>query len=391
MQRRVTNKHPKTGACAVPDEPERASVIASLRAGLTNQGLTAAGQRHARQLIDRLQTRVQVVLLGPESVGKSQLRQVLLQEISTQHASTQFSLDAATAPAFAGVQVIQSNAALLRDIDLVDLSGFDVGGTAKTSAFASADVVLWCTQDFDAQEAEVWAAAPDHLKDHSFLVLTKADTLSEDNLLQTQMRRLAEVAADEFHSFLPTSTAAAIKDLVHTGQVPDVGLAASGIKALSAALTKLAADGRQADLDAALLFLTRNGMEVLTAPIPSKQTAATPDTTPPKSGAEQTGPYSKALGLLRLRMAALDLPKDTKADPPVQIVLTHCAAVSEELVDLASADLSTDPAYAAWCDDIFTAADKITLMSMEETLAAAADAVGILAQISRDLEAQLVQ
>ena len=68
------------------------------------------------------------------------------------------------------------------------------------------DIALWCTQEFGPAEQAAWKAVPDALKDHSFLVVTKADLLVAAGMLVEQISVLTEMVADDFHSFFPVAT-----------------------------------------------------------------------------------------------------------------------------------------------------------------------------------------
>ncbi len=320
-----------------------------------------------------------MVIFGPAACGKSQLLHVLLGQQLSQGSRVQISRDTASNPAFDGIEIVLSDAAILQDIDLVDGGWPGDGNTDIKSMLAIADIALWCTQEFTQQEAEVWTSAPEHLKDHSFLVLTKADVLAQEQTLQSRIAAMSAVANQEFHGLFPTTTRVAMSELERTGSITDKSLAASGVKALATAVSKLAAEGRQADLDAALLFLNRQGIDLAEQPVSHPAPAAeTPDT------------YGQALNLLRCKMAALDLPETDDTDAAVQSVLTHCEMVSEELVELISGAASNEADFTLWCEDVYSAADKITLIGLEDTMGAAADAVGILAQITRELETRMV-
>ena len=282
-------------------------------------------------------------------------------------------------------------------MDLIDLEWSESDPSLMISAFRATDIVLWCTHSFAPQEAGLWDRAPETLKDHSFLILTKADMLAEQALLQPRMTQLSDVAANEFHSLFPTTTAAAMQELLTNETLSDGTRAASGIEILADAVTRLAKGGRQADLDAALLFAAHHGLDVHadTAAQPSRPKAladgsgsdaplieTTSSQTNPSNGTEI---YDTAAALLEDRIA--ELAAGSERSPDAVALLSQCADISDALTEFvldsaASEDANTE----AWRDDLLQAADRMTLMALESTTAAAADAVGILCQLRTDFK-----
>jgi hypothetical protein len=120
-------------------------------------------------------------------------------------------------------------------------------------------MVIWCSQAFTPAERWLWSAMPDRLKDHGFLVLTKADELIREGTLADADRRLDDIVAEEFHSLVPVATLQGLAALCRDTGTDRDALAASGAEALISALLAHVEQGRRADLDAALLFLSRFG------------------------------------------------------------------------------------------------------------------------------------
>lgn len=371
------------------DEAASHGVIARLDHLLAAESLTGLVARQARDLRDRLSTGVRVVLMGPKGAGKSQLCTVLLGEDVPPgpSGSAAICLRSGADPEGPAASSEGDVCTLTLANPLLQLTTVtDVTAPADPQAFADrvrwalarADIVLWCTGSFAPEEAALWARACDHTKDHSLLVLTQADVLAADGTLQDQITRLQAVAAEEFHSFFPVSTFHAHKALHRSDEIPDAQLAASGVKAVRQTVLHLAASGQRADLDSALLFLQRNEPHQTTAPAPARR-ASDRTATP----AAQT--YGKALALLRSRMADMS-PVHEAATLDVDLVLSTCGTLTEDLAELAADQTYSDPAFDAWRNDLYEASDKVVLMTLEHDLRSAADATTVILQLKRDLE-----
>lgn len=367
---------------------ELVDVVARLQGAVASAQLPAAARAQAKTMQDRLRNGVRIVLLGPQGGGKSDLCSLLLgadlPDPPTQVVARQF----VRAEDTATPEVVEGAAGpfwrvglpldLLTHLQILDMAGSPdpvVQAARMRWAMGEADMVLWCGSDFDAADATLWAEAPETLKDHSFLVLTGADRLAEAGVLKTRIAALQETAAEEFHSLFPTTTKAARACLRQQGILPEAQAQASGVRALMDVIRKLAAQGRQADLDCAQLFLQRHGIEAVV----QAQAPAAP--------AVQSGPYGKALELIRARSASLDMAPDGIA-AEVEPFLAWCGALSEDLQHLASDENAPCADFHAWREDLYAAGDKLVLMSMENDLRSAADAASILLQINRELLAR---
>lgn len=370
------------------DEFSASSAEARLGAAVQSGQLSAAAQTQAETLLDRLARGVCVLFLGPKSGGKSQLCNALVGQ----------ALD----PAERGFIRVLSDAShvakrfeVLGDVRSVRCAGHDFSqslfvdmATCQNDhesdarlrqSLELADVVLWCTERFGPQEAKIWAEAPDALKDHSFLVLTKADLSASLGDLATRIAALQPIVEEEFHSLFPVATSHVQKLLEQSVPVTDSDLAASGVKALADALQSVVASGQRADLDSALLFLERHGLLDGAAPEP-------PVAEPPAQSIDQKLPFKKARDAIMAR--ALDLAEMSFDDHESDLsgVLDLCGTISEELTDILRDAESDVPEVAPWCRAFEEASDKIMLMALENDTRSAADAVTILLQMRRDLE-----
>lgn len=368
-------------------------VLAQLERACASGVLTGTVQLQAERLLTRLQTGVRIVVIGPQGAGKSSLCALLLgvdvPQVSEGEAARLF----VSAPAEAAQQTRATPFGEIRRISLpldllCHLQVMDVSGSKDPVthiarmrwAVGEADMVIWCAQEFTARDAHFWAEVPDALKDHSFLVLTAADMLAEAGTLKDRIVRLQALAAEEFHSLFPTTSKAGCDSLRRHGRLSDTEAAASGIKALSEALHKLAASGRQADLDGALLFLQRHGIDRLPPPEDAPAVVS--------REAARPGSYARALDLLRARLQDLPQPSPEAIATEPAPFLDWCGTLSEELQEMAAEDTSPCADFNLWREELYAAGDKLVLMSMENDLRSAADAASILVQIKRDLQAR---
>jgi len=370
----------------VLDERGDFDLIARLRGVAESSDVPAAAQANARDLADRLEGGVRIVVLGPTGVGKS----ALCDAIFRGHLSS-----AADGPARCFVQNEQTEIsvaetdvarAVVRASPFGDAQVLDMAMPADKAeakalvaqAMDRADIVLWCTEAFSPDEAALWALAPDALKDHSFLVLTQADRLAEAGVLQDRLSALQDIVAEEFHSLLPTTTAALLADAQEDEPAPPAQFAASGLKALVDAVAAMVLQGQRADLDSALLLLERNGLLMGDPPV---GLAPDPKDTPASKEFKtaQETLVERAYDLAELGFDG--------ADDDMSDIFELCGTIAEELVDAIEAEAARYPHLSAWRDSFQDGNDKIMLMTMENDVRSASDAVTILLQMRRDMAA----
>ena len=239
------------------------------------------------------------------------------------------------------------------------------------AAVYPADIVLWCCQTFNAAELLLWSQMPDVIKDHSFLVLTKADILAGRDLLNAALQALSQIAAEEFHSLFAISTLQAIE-----ASRPDQTAAfrASGAAALRLTLLKQLELDREATCDSASLFLDRHQSSCAILEIPS--VAIKP---------AATFIWQEPLMYFRSRADglrdALLLPSSQK----IKAVLDHCCDTAEGLADLMGRTGEVAAEDSARIQEILAVADTMVLLRLEGTASAATDALALLFQVRRDL------
>lgn len=375
-------------------EPEVSAIVARLQEAVASEQLSAPARSQAQGMLTRLRRGVRIVIVGPQGSGKSDLCSLLLAadlaDVPPQVAARLFVKGSDPV----GVDTLETSVGqmwrarlpgdLLTHMQVLEIAGSRdpaVHAARVRWALSEADMALWCGSDFDAVDAALWSEVPDALKDHSFLVLTGADLLADAGVLKDRIAALQAVAAEEFHSLFPTTTKSGRDSLRQQGCLPDAQVQSSGVKALTETLCKLAASGRQADLDGALLFLQRHGIAVT---VPAAPVAVDPVVAP-----VQIGTYARALDLIEARRAEMSMTPDRVATE-VAPFLAWCGAVAEDLLELAAEETDDGPDFSIWREDLFAAGDKLVLMSMENDLRSAADAASILLQINRDLLARAV-
>jgi len=249
-------------------------------------------QNHARALHDRLLTPLQIMISGPDAALAGQLVQAL--------------------PA--------------------DAVGFQL-----TDDFAQADIVVWCSHDFAAEEVAFWEDAPAHLQDHSHLV-SYTDT------------NMQSVGGAYFRNCWAVRSSADTDSLV-------------------AVVMRQIRLGKQADEDQAHVLLAR---------FPNVRAAENP--APTTVPASPNGTLAEYLQEQANQLAALDI-SDTQDS--CAAVLERCADAIDHLTTLVQ-DVPDLPVQ----EMVFEASDAITLMVIEGDISAATDAVTVLLQLQKEMRQQ---
>lgn len=283
----------------------------------------------------------------------------------------------------------------------------DVYAPALKWAAKRSEIAILCAQGFGDREATLWAAAPDRLKNHCYLVVTGAKDAAS-----ARARGLFDAA-------------------IHAP-------AGSGANApLDALRHRLAADitaARQEDIDAAELFLHRfrraeidiaggAGPSPANRPLRDAAADASPDHPPasehpappaapepcrsdnaatpePEARAEagiaSDGAQKDAVRALvsgpilhlkrRSRALAEILEWREETENWSEEVLEHCAATAEALRDLAAAWPDDDALAERLRDAIDQACDSVVLLQVEAGPAQAEDAARVLYQLRTDFE-----
>lgn len=197
-----------------------------------------------------------------------------------------------------------------------------------TDEVLHADIAIWCTNGFTAEEIAYWEAAPAALQDHSLLVLKASNDIAHvQSMGECYFRQSIVIEASE-----------------------DV---AKVVKILMQQVRR----GREADEDQAIALLVRYPVALA----PDQLSAANDDPT------ETIADYMQSQANTLASLTLTETAESSKA------VLDICVQTMEHLM-AQFADLPADKTQEAVLD----AADAVTLMALEGDMSAAADAVTVL-------------
>ncbi len=452
-------------------------------------------QENAQKLLTRLQQPVRLALMGMPGSGKSTLMNLLVgsdvmtdgvrlptlqlsygetaQSTCTLPDGSKKVLDtvdaakiAAQSPVFVDVQMPLPALAKISVLEVVAPDDLNAIQRASQWAAKRCDVALWCTRSFVEAEQTIWASMSDQLKDHSFCMLTRADKLKAEGLLDTALNAVYATAKDEFNQVLAIGTLDAIAARRADGSVDKERMRESGGLALIGAVLKQVDQGRQSAVDMAdvLLHQYADVLEAAAPTPPAPQATPTPAVEKPAAAPSQTADAPadapKTIDAIsRLRQMAAEKAKahpvvEEAAPPPkpdpkskaiprpgpqalappdaapddeaaeltaatreaYQHVIDYIedqghglSAALEDMGDAAPAEViamtvehiqwlceylnehgdETDASLLRARDTAFDAADLVQLMQMEKRDSAALEAVSLMLQIKRELQADL--
>lgn len=276
-----------------------------------------------------------------------------------------------------------------------------------------ADIVIWCTQEFGAEEHALWSAMPDAIKDHSLMALTMADRQMMRGSLQATIDRLHPIVAEEFLGLYPVATIQGITAF-QAGPEPDNALwSSSGGRHLMESLGRQIAQGRAVDNDRAQIFLDRidarrnkapQALMAPSSPTTDRMATGQADDTPPPEHVAETAPalmaeatvateqtsetmavISRALALLQDSAGRMldTLDPDTELD--CDAIMGGCSQAMASLSDLLGRVSSDDEATHALREDVEEGEEMLMLFQLERGEEAALDAATLLLQIRKDL------
>ena len=455
------------------------TVIDRLLGALESDALPPAATDYAKHLLNRLTQPVRISVFGTPKSGKSELINMFIGErlipkdarlptteftwaeteamMVTAADGTTEKFDRINLEAISGSNAaflrVESPAPILKRIRLLEVVTEGSAAELESAtdwAVRRTDIALWCSQDFNKTEQTVWSRVPDSLKDHAFLVVTKADVLSAQKALTPKITSLESIVAEEFHSLFAVATLQALR--AHTANgVDDAMFKTSGGAALSSEVLRHAERGRRADFDSAHMFLARYQIKDVPAaekparaanvadepalkPVAKTEPAPEPvvraETAPepaveaepaprpvsepaealvaeqPKAPAplvrsapvsvvpavipvENVTLFMESVHFLKRRGEGLSQTVANLGEAATGGIVEQCINAVEHLVDTFSQDESGCEAADAFIDDLSEATDMMVLMQVEAGHAPAADAVTLLLQLRRDLEMQL--
>jgi len=418
-------------------------ILASLKSTLESDAVPASARKTGENLLIKLTSPVRIALLGLPNSGKSQLlnmlagrkiipdgvrlptleltvgplpRTAITRNDQVVHHFDRIALDAADVVDAQSI-FVEAPIPILEKISLLEaVSDGSLPGQTAAVKWASehSDILIWCTQEFNDLELSLWNNVSDALKDHGFLVLTKADELHRSGVLSTRIAALQNIVADEFHSLLPVATLQAVAAVNTDGSRDEAALTASGGRAVLGAIVKHVEQGRRADVDNARLFLLRYGAQFtkefsdargpkpLSAiseiggtrggprlvPQPGKGVVSLDEAASDKEDADRKL-LKQALAFLQERAANLKEKLENGDSEGFESLLIKCAATADELTEMFSEhEISREDCYALQ-NDIMEASEMMLLLTLEKGVEPAEDAVTILLQIRREIELRL--
>ena len=267
------------------------------------------------------------------------------------------------------------------------------------------DIAIWCSQGFDDRERKLWSQVPDHLKDHSFLALTRADRLMMKDELATRIAQLEPIVADEFLGLYPVATLQAAAARKAGASPNDALWQSSGAKALVAAIKAQVDQARMASLDHAYVLLerykaalagpghsTRNApvaKSVTPAPAPVPAAQAAPPPAPRKPDPKAV--IREALGVLQGCAEDLISAPDGADGATADLIMERCGTAADALVQLLSDTDGTDPDLEALKDDAIEGEQMLMLLRLERGESAAEDSLTVLLQLKKELSQRVAR
>lgn len=417
--------------------------------------LPAAAQDEAEKLLARLQSPVRLALLGMPGSGKSSLLNLLAGDIvlpegvrlptvqlsygvapraiCTLSDGTKQTLEtadcqkiAALSPVFVEIELPLPALAKISLLETVAPNDPNALHRAGQWAAKRADVVLWCTSEFDTTERRIWGQMPDLIKDYALLMVTRMDVLQEQGTLDGIIGSIRTAAIGEFEKILPINVPMALKARKPDGTVDKDRMRESGGMALIAAVLKQVEQENRSAVDMADVLLLQNtdalaGMDAAEAAATEEpavtEDAATAATNEPavspgiarlreiaaRRAAEQTQPaatatlqpdtraaYQHVVDRLEDRAKALSASMQDMGDEAPAEIMDACVAQIQWLCDYLNdnGDAHDEPLRRAR-DTAYDAADLVQLMQLEKRDSAALEAVSLMLQVKRELQADL--
>ena len=327
--------------------------------------------------------------------------------------------------------VVERPAPLLRRLSFLEVQADDAIADQRAAiawAAPRTDIALWCSARYDDTDQALWAAVPDQIKDHAYLILT--------DCAPGEVDPIRDIALDEFHD-------------TYAVDVKQEG-GASGVDRLVGKLLDHARLGRQADADGALLFIraqeqaqsdsarrpTRPRSRPLTRPlapsgadehpanpaapavvpvtaggpnlaVPAYKAPAIPAPEPvaETDAATATRPitrprvqqddgerelYSVGLRYIRRRSAALLSTMRASDEVKDHLIAAHCGETLVHLSEMLTGhETASEPEVAELTDTVMEAESLVILMENERGEEPALDALAILLQVRQGFESRL--
>jgi len=433
------------------------SVLERLAQAAQSGLLPAAAQDEAEKLLARLKMPVRLALLGMPGSGKSSLLNLLAGDvvlpegvrlptlqlsygpepkaICTLSDGTKQTLAgadsheiAALSPVFVEIELPLPALSKISLLETVAPNDPNALHRAGQWAAKRADVVLWCTSEFDKTERRIWGQMPDLIKDYALLMITRMDVLKEQGTLDGMIGSVRTAAIGEFEKILPIDVPLALAARKSDGSVDKDMMRDSGGMALIAAVLKQVDQEKRSAIDTADVLLLQNigalsglgDLEKPAAPVATPTVTvdeAVPEKKEPEVSAgiarlreiaarraaeqtETTAPatlqpetrevYQHVVNRLEDRAKALTAGMQDMGDHAPAEIIDECVTQIQWLCEYLNdnGDAQDEPLQRAR-DTAFDAADLVQLMQLERRDSAALEAVSLMLQVKRELQADL--
>lgn len=283
-----------------------------------------------------------------------------------------------------------------QDFIEIGLYGTDIERRRALEVVTSrADLIVWCTQDFAEDEQQLWSTVPEHIKDHSVLVLTMADQQLMRGVLTDNIARLGSIVADEFLGLFPVATIQGITAQT-SAEVPNDALwASSGGKSLMQLVSRQVRHGRSADIDQARIFLNRLSLKVpqeaLGSDTPNAAAQITASNKRPAADQNSSGDQttaalvSETVDVLQQHAARLLDALDQAEKPDTDMILEGCSDAINSVNALFASAVRGDPVADTLRADVQEGEEMLMLFQLERGEDAALDAVTLVLQLRKEL------
>ena len=386
-------------------------------------------QEWGRRLLDHLRRPVRIAVTGLPGSGKSSLVNVLLgQPVLPATRSLPmtdirwgpenrvlFELDSGEMQSAAGtlaeIEPPHGAVRAYQELALPGLQGKsylelrldddgDLNRRILDVALRDIDIVLWCSGTFGDHEQALWVSVPDAIKDHSLLVITKADQQMMRGTLQRTIERLEPVVNEEFLGLYPIAAIQAMTALTAGAQVDPHIWASSGGRSLMAEIDQQVETGRAADVDNARMLLGRYALDEGTragAGVASARPAEAAALQREGEGlnargrqvVDETATLAEAVHMLSQTGRDLLEDYDSGGGSDADDILARCVeSISALSTHLRSAGSGARIDEAG--EDVQEGEEMMVLFQLERGEDAALDAVTLLLQLRREFAAKAI-
>ncbi len=409
-----------------------APLIEQLDFALGNKKFPASLHKWGQQLVSHLRKPVQVAVVGLPNSGKSALINMMLGQQVVPRLDGVSVVEVAGGPALRTMfetedgSIIWLNGMLadaqvpsgtirarqelpdsgLSDQNFVEINlpgDFEYQKLIVNRVTKWADIILWCSEYFDSREQKLWMDVPDETKDHSCLVLTKADQQLMRGVLADQISALEDFVTKEFLGLYPLATIQAATARDSNNQFNAELWKSSGGKELFECVMRQIQSGRTADLDQAQNLLNYLPPEI-TSPTPQLNTASvssigtddpaqqvkdgeTKEFRSLSSDAQNDQLLDEATRLLQICADDMLKKLSQSDDPDPGQVLDQCVKTANALADILEDANPGNPSVKEVQDDVLETSELMMLLQLEKGEDAAADAVTLLLQMKKEISA----